>query len=134
MWEINSWFPSQLSLTKIYAYIETIVLDLNARNPSTDNYVPSSLTCTEHLYGSSDLTSLFNLYLIEVNTFNPSPTHVQQYDGPSNYHTLKHSSLRQSAWCTRLLALPRLIKDIMDNIKSEEWYDAPLTEDFNMGD
>ena len=50
-------------------------LDLNAQNPSTNNYVLSSLTCIDHLYDSNDSTSLFDSYPTESEHIQ-CPTHL----------------------------------------------------------
>ena len=62
---------------EIYANIGAIEVDLNVENQLTDDYVPSLLPYTEHLYSSNDLTTLFNSFPMEGNTFTPFPTHVQ---------------------------------------------------------
>ena len=134
MWETNSRFPTQLSSVEIYANIGITELDLNVRNPQTDDYVPSSLPYNEHTYGSSDPTSLFDSYPVEINTFDPFSTNVVQYGGPSNYDTSQPSSSRHPICPIQPPSPPGLTEDIMDDIETEEEYDAHPVEDFNLGD
>ena len=134
MWETNSRFLTQLSFVEIYAYIGIRKLDLNAWNPAMNDYVLASLTCIEHLYGPNDPISLFDLYPIIVNTFSPSSIDVQQYGGLNNYHTLKPDSSKQTTWSIMPPSPPRLIEDIMDDIRSDEECNDLLAKDFNMGD
>ena len=51
-------------------------LDLNARNPTTDDYMPSPLPYIEYLYGYNDPAFSFNSFPMEANTFTPLPTHL----------------------------------------------------------
>ena len=76
MWETNSWFPTQLSSIEIYANIRSRELDFNIGNLPIVNHLLSLVHYTEHLCGSNGLTSLFNTYQTEDNTFTPRPTHM----------------------------------------------------------
>ena len=59
---------------------------------------------------------------------------MQQYDDPNIYYTSMPSSSKQLPFPTQLPSPLRVTEDIIDDIKEEDDYDAPRTNNFNVCD